>query len=216
MNPYYQDDSCTIYHGDSREILPELSTDVVLTDPPWPLRSKEIMVGNAGAFALWAEVAPLLNARRLVLWHAIHDDPRRFLNPLVDWPYLRAVYIRRAIPGYYGRVLIDGEMVHVLGEWPPARKGRMVIPGGFQITYHRSDRENGHPGPRSLIGTIWLLQWWSDIGDTILDPFMGSGTTLRAAKDLGRKAIGIEIEEQYCDIAAKRLSQEVLAFEAPA
>lgn len=214
-SPYYEENGIVIYHGDCREILsllPEKSVDLVLTDPPWAMEVAEIMQGNASFDQLWGGVCLAISAKRLLVWHAIHNDPRRFLNPLRNWPYLRTLYIRRAIPGYYGRVLMDGEIIHALGEWPPNKKGRMVIPGGIAITYQANDRHNGHPGPRSLIATRWLAHWWSDEGETILDPFMGSGTTLIAAKQLGRKAIGIEIEEKYCAIAVNRLRQEVLPF----
>ena len=67
-----------------------------------------------------------------------------------------------------------------------------------------------HPARMPISMANGHIQTWSDEGETILDPFMGSGTTLRAAKDLKRKAIGIEIEEKYCEIAARRMSQEVL------
>ena len=69
---------------------------------------------------------------------------------------------------------------------------------------------DGHPCSRALIHMQWLANWWSEPGENILDPFMGSGTILLAAKNCGRRATGIEIEERYCEIAAKRLSQEVL------
>ncbi len=214
MKPYYDDGKgIVIYLGDCREVLPQLErVDVILTDPPWPLQVKQVMDGNSNFNELWGEVAPLLRARRLLVWHAIHNDPRLFLNPLASWPYLRGIYLRRAIPGYFGRVLLDGEMIHALGEWPRAHKGRMVIPGGMQITYRENDRPDGHPGPRSLIATKWLVKFWSDEGEKILDPFMGSGTTLLAAKELHRQAIGIELVEEYAELAAKRLSQEVLEF----
>jgi site-specific DNA-methyltransferase (adenine-specific) len=70
-----------------------------------------------------------------------------------------------------------------------------------------------HPCPKPLALMRELVSLFSDPGEMILDPFMGSGTTLRAAKDLGRRAVGIEIEERYCEIAAKRLSQEVFDME---
>jgi DNA modification methylase len=75
--------------------------------------------------------------------------------------------------------------------------------------------DNGHPCPKPLEWMSWLVNRCSLEGETILDPFMGSGTTLRAAKDAGRNAIGIELEEEYCEIAVRRLSQEVLRFETP-
>ena len=71
---------------------------------------------------------------------------------------------------------------------------------------------NGHPCPKPIEWMLKVVDLVSVDGDTIIDPFMGSGTTLRAAKDLGRKAIGIEIEEKYCEIAVKRLAQEVFSF----
>ena len=77
---------------------------------------------------------------------------------------------------------------------------------------HRSD-DNGHPCPKPLEWMTWLVGLGSRVGETILDPFMGSGTTLVAAKLLNRKAIGIELEEKYCEIAAKRLAQDNLFYD---
>lgn len=89
------------------------------------------------------------------------------------------------------------------------------LQNGARHTVLRSSaiaEKNGHPAPKPIEWMKWLVGRTSREGETILDPFMGSGTTIRAAKDLGRKAIGIEIEERYCEIAANRLRQEVLAF----
>ena len=72
--------------------------------------------------------------------------------------------------------------------------------------------QNGHPCPKPFKAWLWLVQKMCSPKGTVLDPFMGSGTTLRAAKDLGRSAIGIEIEESYCEIAANRLRQQVMDF----
>ena len=86
----------------------------------------------------------------------------------------------------------------------------MAVPGYGPKVQPDGRKANGHPCSRSLKHFEFLVDWWSLPGEMVLDPFMGSGTTLEAAKKLGRKAIGIEIEERYCEIAAKRLSQEVL------
>ena len=95
---------------------------------------------------------------------------------------------------YYGRDHRAGE-----GAWPT---GRMVTVA--------EDRIVGHPCPKPLSGWRWLVAKVAAEGDVVFDPFVGSGTTLRAAKDLGLHSIGIEIEERYCEIAVQRMAQEVL------
>jgi hypothetical protein len=104
--------------------------------------------------------------------------------------------------------------IHFYGPDPYLEDGKGSRPDSFSTT--EAAEQNGHPCPKPIGTMKWLVERVSRPGETILDPFMGSGTTLRAAKDLGRKAIGIEIEEKYCEIAAERLGQEVLDLGAAA
>jgi site-specific DNA-methyltransferase (adenine-specific) len=83
--------------------------------------------------------------------------------------------------------------------------------GVFTFNKNEPDRY-GHPTQKPQKLMLELLSLFSNPGDVVLDPFMGSGSTLRAAKDMGRRAIGIELEEKYCEIAAKRMAQEVFSF----
>lgn len=109
--------------------------------------------------------------------------------------------------------LADGSTVKSQG----AKIGRLVPEFGLRknwwiVSNPYTGETKGHPAPMSKQLVADHIHTWSNPGEIVLDPFAGSGTTLRAAKDLGRKAIGIEIEERYCEIAAKRLSQEVFDF----
>lgn len=94
--------------------------------------------------------------------------------------------------------------------------GKMTIYNDFKLlpdcVNHSIDAAADHPCPKPLNLYLWLVGQCSEPGQLIIDPFAGSGTTLLAAKQLNRRAIGIEIEEKYCEIAAKRLSQEVFQW----
>ncbi len=197
LKPYYQDSAVTIYHGDCREILPTLeAVNLVLTDPPYGVRkdylSYDDSVGVEHIVAILAQFP-----RRLVtcgignIWK----------YPAADW------VLCWWKPNGMTRSAVANANV-----WEP-----ILVNGckGFGVDGKAvcvSPQNNGHPCPKPLELFAWLADKASEEAQTILDPFMGSGTTLRAAKDLGRKAIGIEIEEKYCEIAAKRMAQEVLAF----
>jgi site-specific DNA-methyltransferase (adenine-specific) len=212
LKPYYSHAGITIYHGDCREVLPQLEVcESVITDPVWPNCPKGLLTGSENPKALWDEMWSVLRKPIRVTVVMRHDsDPRMLAS--VDLPYARATILPYVMPGYIGRYLGGDEIGYSFGTPIPSREGQKVIPGRAPAVQPDGRRANGHACSRSLSHFEFLLRWWSEPEETVLDPFCGSGTTLEAAANQRRRAIGIEIEERYCEIAAKRLSQEVLEF----
>jgi site-specific DNA-methyltransferase (adenine-specific) len=193
VKPYFQDDAVTIYHGDCREVLPTLGpVDLVLTDPPYPGYNKGWEVPDVAAI-----LAGITAHTQIVFWPAMLPAP-------LD---VHAEHIWHKPNGcsahHYERILVGG--VTPLG--CKVYREAAILPNYVQYAAEAV----AHPTQKPVKLIKRLLERFPD-AHAILDPFMGSGTTLRAAKDLGRKAIGIEIEERYCEIAAKRMSQSVMAL----
>jgi len=217
--PYYQDDYCTIYHGDCREVLPTLDkVDLVLTDPPYGIdggnggTSKKRGKGNYDApfddtrdFVRECVVPALFDIAK---WTTLVVTPGFTSINLYPKADSFGVFFAPAACGMQRFGYADANPIlyygwHYLQGKKPAACSRKLT---------EVPEKNGHPCVKPINAWKWLLDKTSQPHYTILDPFMGSGTTLRAAKDLRRKCIGIELEEKYCEIAAKRLQQEVLAL----
>jgi site-specific DNA-methyltransferase (adenine-specific) len=199
--PYYDCDGITIFHADCRDILPHLpKVDLVLTDPPYGLG--DIMQGGT-----WGAAEKYADFRR---WDIAPSSEfllnLTFNNLAIIWggnyfslPGARCWLVwdkRNAVP-----TMADCEMA-----WTNIYRPTKRFSWGVGVHNY------GHPTEKPVELMKWSIAQCADV-TTILDPFMGSGTTLRAAKDLGRKAIGIEIEEKYCEIAVRRLAQEVIKYE---
>jgi site-specific DNA-methyltransferase (adenine-specific) len=207
MKPYYEDDSVTIYLGDCRELLSANPTaglwgDVLVTDPPYGIN----FAGQPTKWQRRAGQAPETWDDRAfgdvdallaeVTWACIWGGNYYTLPPSRGW----LAWIKPDAPPSMGTVEFAWTNLD--------RNARHIV---HSIGATNAERV-GHPTQKPLAVMRWTVAGMPD--GTILDPFMGSGTTLRAAKDLGRKAIGIEIEERYCEIAARRCSQEVLGLSA--
>lgn len=220
--PYYADEWVTLYHADSREILPLLLADYVLiTDPPYGVAlgvDKDMRGGQHGlgkgayhgfgdSYEEWcASVLPIIS-------HAVKRAKRA---AVFTGPHLQEQPKATAIGGIYcpagaGRHSWGFKtLLPVLfyGTAPNLNLG--ARPNTLQSSATSDD--NGHPCPKPLEWMTWLVGLATESTDVVLDPFAGSGTTLRAAKDMNRRAIGIEINEGYCEIAARRMAQSVFAF----
>lgn len=221
MKPYYEHAGITIYHGDCRDILPTLPrVDLVVTDPPYEIRAgsgggvfgtRDHLINTGGftdcgvdysfldGFSDWFVCCSLKQLPEL-LGHARGKARHHLLtwckpNPVPTCCNKYLPDVEYIVHGFSkGRLF--GEMEH--------KASFALIPCG--------NKETDHPNEKPISLMTKCVTLGSLDGEIILDPFCGSGTTLRAAKDLGRKAFGIDKEERCCETSARRLEQEVLAL----
>jgi len=208
LKPYYEHAGITIYHGDCREVLPRVSADVIVTDPPYGVgfvgKATKHTKASGGYLSGDTGIAPAVVAEALLRCsRGVVFSGNRLLHEYPPPRDIGCVYCPSGAGiGPWGFTCFNPVLFY------GKRPGGPTSPSSF-VSFHTAD-DCGHPCPKPYEWMAWAVSLASRDGETILDPFMGSGTTLVAAKNLGRKAIGIEIEERYCEIAAKRLAQEVL------
>jgi len=239
MKPYYQDDNVTIYNGDCQEVLDSLSSvDITVTSPPYNtlpqpghkpsgMHKNSAWIAKAvvgyqdcrpeGAYQEFVNdiVGKCMNLSHGLVWvnhkvryrdgEAIH--PLRFIHfpcyaeVIWDRGVSMALNCKRYAPSHEGLWAFG-----VPHYWNDCLNTRMSV---WRLPPQRSE---DHPCPFPLELVSPLIVSSCPVGGIVLDPFMGSGTTLVAAKRLGRKAIGIEREARYCDLAIANLAQSVLDF----
>ena len=226
MTPYYSDDKIVIYYGDCAEVLPALSGYTsVITDPPYGLMEDDkklqmrggvvpLDYGDWDCACSFDWVALVASATSAVVFHE-QKRASACWDALVEAEITPRQYLfwDKGDAGFTPR----RNYVNVVEQALYGRRG--VLPwngGGATINIfrrNRSARLTEHPTEKPEDLMAWIIRVITDSGETILDPFCGSGTTLVAAKRLGRKAIGIEREERYCEIAARRLAQRALPMD---
>jgi site-specific DNA-methyltransferase (adenine-specific) len=217
MTPYYQDELVTIYHGDCRELLPSIEADVVVTDPPYGIgwrrgvnhargsRAHSGIIGD-GDTSIRDEVLAQLRQLPGIVFGSFYAPFPDQLRQVLVWHKPPDAGLVGSATGYRR----DAEPIFLVGPWPVflcTRSSVLRVMAGQAGT----TTATGHPHTKPFALMVWLIE--AAPPGTILDPFMGSGTTLVAAKSLNRHAIGIEIEERYCEIAAQRCAQGVLGLE---
>ncbi len=236
MKPYYDEDGITIYHGDCRDVLPSLASESiagVITSPPYNLGTMSGGLANLdGGYASYADtMAPteyedwqrwildecwrvLMNHGAIfynhkprisdgVVWTPLSINPHQPLRQIITWTRTIGVnWSETHFLPLYEWVLLFAK--------PGFRMSKTISNFGdvWKIPVDGNTTRPDHPAPFPLALPARAITTLDDSGPgAILDPFAGSGTTLRAAKNAGRRAIGIEIDEGYCEVATSRLGQ---------
>ncbi len=212
MNPYYADDSVTLYHGDCREVTGWLAADVLVTDPPYGIGWQS---PGGWTNAIQNDGDTSSRDAALEMWGAkpaaVFGD---FLKPKPAKSVQVLIYEKSdcsGVRGSHAGFRRNVEAIFLAGRWPVGvggvssvirTNGRVAGPRGFAIRH-------GHPHAKPLDVLETLIAACPP--GVIADPFAGSGSTLVAARNQGRQAIGVEVNERYCELAARRLSQQVMA-----
>jgi site-specific DNA-methyltransferase (adenine-specific) len=236
MKPYYDAGGITIYHGDCLDILHqvEIKPDTILGDPPYcsggrqqatarqvfsksDSRDTWFFTDNMGTDSyLWwmREIAGVVYPLASVGAHAyVFTDWRQYANLNISWEtkgwtLRNAIVWDKARGGAMGSFWRSNhEWISVFSKGPPRQ---LTSRDAFNTWKGTKPHGDEHPTVKPVPLLAWILNLAG--GHTVLDPWMGSGSTLVAAKRIGRPAIGIEIEERYCELAAQRLEQGVLPF----
>lgn len=200
-----------IIQGDCLEVIPTLgNVDVVITDPVWPNVPPGLLQGWDRPADLMGEMCSALpqSVKRLVVVLRSDSDPRFLQSVPKRWPFVCVQAMAYAVPMYLGRVLGGTELAYCFGTPIPSREGRKVIPMWGPKAQPGNRKANGHPCSRAMVHMEWLCQWWSDPGETVLDPFCGSGTIPLAAERSQRHGVGIEIDAGYVAIANRRIEMD--------
>jgi DNA modification methylase len=204
LRPYHEEAAVTIYHGDCRQIVPLLGRfDLLLTDPPYGIRADENPVRGRTKHgksawdrqrpAPWVLQMLVQSADKSIIWGGNYFAD--VLPPSMKWLV-------------WSKDTRDFSLADCELAWTSIDAAARVM--DYSRAKANQDGKE-HPTQKPLELIIWSIAQAGDV-QTILDPFAGSGTTGRAAKDLGKRAVLIEREERYCEIAARRLSQEVLSL----
>ena len=219
--PYYSDDRVTLYHGDCREVTEWLAADVLVTDPPYGRAWKQGRLKAADQCddshsGIANDLDTTARDMALQMWG---DRPCLAFGDLMLAPPAgtRQVLIYRKPPnagtrGAMGGRRRDVEAIYLVGPWPSGLGGRTSIVATSEPSQGNPSSPQGRFGHPHAKPTDVMCEVVTMTTGTIADPFAGSGSTLVAAKALGRTAIGVELEERYCEVIAKRLAQDVLDF----
>jgi len=219
--PYYEDDSVFLIHGDCREIVPTLGRfDLLLTDPPYGIDGGRGTTSKARAKGAYTDCfndtretvrtvcVPVIRLCLDVCRSGVITPGCRNLD-LYPQAQSFGCFYQPAASGMQAWGNMDSQPILYYGVSHMAEKN-LGRPCSFVLTEPPSCKE--HPCSKPIKAWARLVHLHCPDRGTVLDPFAGSGTTGRACKDLGRKCVMIEREERYCEIAARRMGQEVFSF----